>query len=884
MADDSEKAVRVLYDFTYSDEGEAIEIKAGDIYRLVEKTNPEWWQVYDPSGLPDTDANFFFVPAQYVEIISDENDDNVLKALSDLDRVLTFNENSNSVGNNIKDNVILSELSTSNNNVNSDNDHPSAQRPKILLDEGEYVNLDTFREAAGIPNQSKPQLSQELIQGTVPPPLPSEGTYVKELLKGLPWDIYKEHTLGRNFYVNRETGERAWKPPRKEKASPDQPKALEVSSPVSDSSPAEKDGEWSVIPPEYEQVHDNGNIYFIHKSTQEKWKRIVDKVGRKYFHKVGSSDTLWALPGASGVPGKDAVNENTEQTIKREAWESKANRMSTFGGQSLRATKAMSTYGQLENPSGAINRSSTLPANFMAAKNQQPLNERSRSPTLATGPQRPTNLTMPSLNNMTSLEDVLEGYVDKAKLPEPGSKKKVKKNWSQVYLVLQGSNLLFYKDHKVAQKMNSPQGKPDSVASLQGAHVDYNPSKEYTSKKNTILLQSKCGTFLFHHDNEKTIREWFTRMKIVANDVSPITENSSKDFDPKDDKKTGTMRSISADDSTNITNIDKNKNMVGIRAKLLGLISRRPTQEDLYKRGIIKDAVFGSLLHELCDKEKNNVPKFVHSCIAAVEHRGLKHDGLYRISGNLAEIQRLRCTVDRDDSYNLYDEQWDVHVLTGALKMFFRELKEPVFPFSLYDVFTDAIKKESRKDKLALFKSAVADLPRCNYHTLKELFQHLCKVVEVWRENRMQTQNIAIVFGPTLLWQKEEGGSLAIQTIYQKKESRKDKLALFKSAVADLPRCNYHTLKELFQHLCKVVEVWRENRMQTQNIAIVFGPTLLWQKEEGGSLAIQTIYQSKIVEFMLLEYSELFKKVLTVKLIKENQRLLNFFKLVFINI
>lgn len=49
------------------------------------------------------------------------------------------------------------------------------------------------------------------------------------------------------------------------------------------------------------------------------------------------------------------------------------------------------------------------------------------------------------------------------------------------------------------------------------------------------------------------------------------------------------------------------------------------------------------------------------------------------------------------------------------------------------------------------------------------------------------------------------------------------------------------------------------NRMQTQNVAIVFGPTLLWQEEEGGSLAVQTVYQSKIVEFMLLEFKELFK-------------------------
>lgn len=46
-----------------------------------------------------------------------------------------------------------------------------------------------------------------------------------------------------------------------------------------------------------------------------------------------------------------------------------------------------------------------------------------------------------------------------------------------------------------------------------------------------------------------------------------------------------------------------------------------------------------------------------------------------------------------DNSYNLYDDQWDIHVLTGALKLFFRELKEPVFPFHMYNKFFEAISK-----------------------------------------------------------------------------------------------------------------------------------------------------------------------------------------------
>ncbi|CAL1535833.1 unnamed protein product [Lymnaea stagnalis] len=784
MADETEEVVKVLYDYTYSDDSGKIEIKADDVYRLIEKTNSEWWQVYDPS---DYDGESFFVPAQYVKIVSEKSP---WKALSDLDKILTFGADSTSSISESSDTDEDTNSEPSNSKQNeSENSKPPVQ-DKNKLDEGEYVNLDMYRDAAGIQNPvlsgksateppknctpaTKPPIPQELIQGSIPPPLPSEATFVKVLVKDLPWDIYKEHSAGRNFYVNRETGERMWKPPRKDKpSSTEPPKTPELSSP--DSATGSKVGEWTGIPPEYEQVHDNGSVYFIHKSTQEKWKSLVDKVGRKYFHKVGSADTLWTLPTSSNAPDKDLPPQTTDQTVQQRDvnWESQGHRLSTFGGKSLRATKAMSTYGHLDSPN-ILNRASTLPANLNSTRVSPVANDRSRSPTQMPSPnnipQRPTNLYTSNMP-LKIQEDPFEGYLNKAKIVEGTGKKKVKKNWSQIYLVLQETNLIFYKDQKsTAHKPGSPHGRPEMVVSLQGAKVEFKPSKEFTSKKNTILLHANSGIFLLQSDNEKNIREWFTRLKIIANDMSPVPESSPRDFDNKDDKKSdkGMTRSVSADDSPQ--SVDRKKNMVGIGAKLKGLLNRRPTKDDLIKQGILKDAVFGSKLQELCDRDKNNVPKFVHACIAAVEKKGLSHDGLYRISGNMAEIQRLRCAVDKDDSYNLYDEQWDIHVLTGALKLFFRELKEPVFPFNMYNKFLDAIKKELKTEKLSLFKAAVADLPRCNYHTLKELFQHLHKVVEVSHRNRMQTQNIAIVFGPTLLWQEEDGGSLAVQTVYQSK-------------------------------------------------------------------------------------------------------------------
>ena len=40
------------------------------------------------------------------------------------------------------------------------------------------------------------------------------------------------------------------------------------------------------------------------------------------------------------------------------------------------------------------------------------------------------------------------------------------------------------------------------------------------------------------------------------------------------------------------------------------------------------------------------MPLFVEDIISSIESRGLEMDGIYRISGNLSEVQKLRNQVD----------------------------------------------------------------------------------------------------------------------------------------------------------------------------------------------------------------------------------------------
>lgn len=114
--------------------------------------------------------------------------------------------------------------------------------------------------------------------------------------------------------------------------------------------------------------------------------------------------------------------------------------------------------------------------------------------------------------------------------------------------------------------------------------------------------------------------------------------------------------------------------------------------------------MFGSTLAAICQHDQAQVPRFLIEVTRLIEERGLDVDGLYRVSGNQSAVQRIRCQVDqgtefsrllrnRLDRYDTLRNEEDVHVLTGAVKLFFRELSDPLFPVHLNKEFMAAISK-----------------------------------------------------------------------------------------------------------------------------------------------------------------------------------------------
>lgn len=58
--------------------------------------------------------------------------------------------------------------------------------------------------------------------------------------------------------------------------------------------------------------------------------------------------------------------------------------------------------------------------------------------------------------------------------------------------------------------------------------------------------------------------------------------------------------------------------------------------------------------------------------------------------------------------------------------------------------------------------------------------------------------------------------------------------------------------------LFRVMERSGSNRMTTQNIGIVFGPTLMRPENESGNMAINMLYQNQAIELLLSQYQQIF--------------------------
>jgi len=159
-----------------------------------------------------------------------------------------------------------------------------------------------------------------------------------------------------------------------------------------------------------------------------------------------------------------------------------------------------------------------------------------------------------------------------------------------------------------------------------------------------------------------------------------------------------------------------------------------------------KSLTFGIPLSELIEREGTVVPTLVTRCIDYIVKNGADQQGVFRLSGSSSEIKEYTDILDEGQEVNFRNA--DVHAVTGVLKLFLRSLPDSLFPNKLYHQYIDTVEP-------GVLRALVLQLPEANYNLAQVLFHFLYKMAKYSDVTSMDSSNIAIVFGPNVLINKQ---------------------------------------------------------------------------------------------------------------------------------
>ncbi|KFW76163.1 Rho GTPase-activating protein 24, partial [Manacus vitellinus] len=171
--------------------------------------------------------------------------------------------------------------------------------------------------------------------------------------------------------------------------------------------------------------------------------------------------------------------------------------------------------------------------------------------------------------------------------------------------------------------------------------------------------------------------------------------------------------------------------------------------------------IFGQKLEDTVRYEKRYgnrlAPMLVEQCVDFIRQRGLREEGLFRLPGQANLVKELQDAFDCGEKPS-FDSNTDVHTVASLLKLYLRELPEPVVPYAKYEDFLSCAKMLSKEEETGLKElvKQVKSLPAVNYNLLKYICRFLDEVQSYSGVNKMSVQNLATVFGPNILRPKVE--------------------------------------------------------------------------------------------------------------------------------
>ncbi|XP_039538351.1 rho GTPase-activating protein 45 isoform X3 [Pimephales promelas] len=247
--------------------------------------------------------------------------------------------------------------------------------------------------------------------------------------------------------------------------------------------------------------------------------------------------------------------------------------------------------------------------------------------------------------------------------------------------------------------------------------------------------------------------------------------------------------------------------------------------------------LFGQDFSQVSGNSPGGIPFIIKKCIAEIERRALRMKGIYRVNGVKTRVEKL-CQAFENGKELVELSQSSPHDISNVLKLYLRQLPEPIMPFRLYNSLMGLAKEslavvgpegaetgkgpdlvdlgpETDPELLALIerlKNLLKELPKPNISTLRYIARHLRRIAELEDDNKMSPCNLGIVFGPSLMRPRPSGATVSLSSLvdYPYQARIVETLIVFYSSIfhseSSRPTCSSTTCAQSLQQQCSIEE------------------------------------------------------------------------------
>ncbi|KAM8875803.1 rho GTPase-activating protein 45 isoform 2-T2 [Spinachia spinachia] len=233
--------------------------------------------------------------------------------------------------------------------------------------------------------------------------------------------------------------------------------------------------------------------------------------------------------------------------------------------------------------------------------------------------------------------------------------------------------------------------------------------------------------------------------------------------------------------------------------------------------------LFGRDFSQVAGCASDGIPFIITKCISEIERRALKMKGIYRVNGVKTRVEKL-CQAFENGKELVELSQCSPHDISNVLKLYLRQLPEPIMLFRLYNSLM-GLAKESLQGEAEPTEGEEADS-----HSVSPAGCKGSQLVDMGPDTDPEV--LVLV----------------------------DKL---KELLKELPKANVATLRYLIRHLRRIAELEGDNKMSPSNLGIVFGPSLMRPRPTGATISLSSLvdypHQARIVESLIVFYSSIFQ-------------------------